>query len=312
VSAYNVKSISSNYFPKSRFSGVHKSYPYWFTGQNTAVLDYTQKFDNLYRVVISGNTDQLKQNLVTQYGDLQQTFVYQPFSGQSSQGGTGAVNEPAANAADYLYSPTDLGMVKVKILGDPAWIAQGEVFKGNDPRTFTFKAFYPDGTINFDAQEILFEIVWQRPVDYDVNGDGTMNPNRQDPNNPDNDFKFVRNGRQSYVFYATKVSSEFRSGKFEQTLDGGIYVLPRPKISQQVVDRPVSSATQTFPLSSDQRVRPATNKKDNVARTTSVPATAASSNNLMPTAPQTAPQNSGQQFSNQSNNVYRPQTVDFS
>jgi hypothetical protein len=307
VSAYNVKSLTSNYFPKSRFNGVHKSYPYWFTGQNTAVLDYTQKFDNLYRVVISGNTDQLKQNLVTQYGDLQQTFVYQPLSGQSSQGATGATNEPAANAADYLYSPTDIGTVKIKILGDPGWIAQGEVFKGNDARTFSFKAFYPDGTINFDAQEILFEIVWQRPVDYDVNGDGTMNPNRQDPNNPEDGFKFVRNGRQSYVFCATKVSSEFRQGRFEQSLDGILYVLPRPKISQQVVDRPVTLATQTFPLSSDQRVKPATGKQNNTTRTTTVPASAAQSNNRMPTAPAT-----GTQFTGQGSNLTNQSGMDFS
>jgi uncharacterized protein YdhG (YjbR/CyaY superfamily) len=55
---------------------------------------------------------------------------------------------------------------------------QGEIYRGLDPRTFNFSAFNQDGTINFDSQEILFEIVWQRPVDYDVDTTGLMDPNK--------------------------------------------------------------------------------------------------------------------------------------
>jgi len=176
VNIYEVKSLISAWFPRTQFRGVHKSYPYWFTGQNTAVLDYQQSFDNLYYTVVSGSADRLATQVTSNLTDIPR-FVYQPASGQSSQGAQGKANEPAANAADYLYSPGDIGKVKIKILGDPAWIAQGEIFRGNDPRTFSFSAFNPDGTINLESQEILFEIVWQRPVDYDVDGTGLMDPN---------------------------------------------------------------------------------------------------------------------------------------
>jgi hypothetical protein len=176
VSIYESKSIDSAWFPRTRFRGVHKSYPYWFTGQNTAVLDYQQSFDNLYQVVLSGAADAVSQSFTSNLAEIPR-FVYQPRSGQSAQGAEGATNEPAANAADYLYSPSDIGTVKIKIVGDPAWIAQGEIYRGTDPNTFNFRAFNPDGTINFDSQEILFEVVWQRPVDYDVNGTGLMDPN---------------------------------------------------------------------------------------------------------------------------------------
>jgi len=181
VNIYEVKSLISSWFPQTQFRGVHKSYPYWFTGQNTAVLDYQQNFDNLYYTVVSGSADQLATQVTSNLTDIPR-FVYQPASGQSSQGAQGKSNEPAANAADYLYSPGDIGKVKIKILGDPAWIAQGEIFRGNDPRTFSFSAFNPDGTINLESQEVLFEIVWQRPVDYDVDGTGVMNPGLMNPN----------------------------------------------------------------------------------------------------------------------------------
>jgi hypothetical protein len=177
VSIYESKSLISPWFPRTQFRGVHKSYPYWFTGQNTAVMEYQQSFNHYYFNVLSGTSDAILQDFTSNYNDMPR-FVYQPTSGQSSQGADGRANEPAANAADYLYSPSDLSKVKIKILGDPAWIMQGEIYRGLDPRTFNFSAFNQDGTINFDSQEILFEIVWQRPVDYDVDTTGLMDPNK--------------------------------------------------------------------------------------------------------------------------------------
>jgi hypothetical protein len=231
ISIYEVKSSNSVWFPRTRFRGVHKSYPYWFTGKNTSILDYQQSFDNLYVTVISGAGDTIQGDYTSALTDIPR-FVYQPRSGQSSQGADQATNEPAANAADYLYSPTDLGTVKVKILGDPAWIQQGEIYQGSDPRTFSFSPFNADGGINFDSQEVLFEIVWQRPVDYDINGDGLQDPNRYAPINSTGANPRSLTGVQSYVFYATKCQHEFRQGRFEQTLDGGLYIFPRSKQTQ--------------------------------------------------------------------------------
>lgn len=256
ISLYKVKSLISSWFPRTRFNGVHKSYPYWFTGKNNAVLEYNQNYDNLYHTVLSGSGSAMLENFTSNYSDIPR-FVYQPRSGQSAQGADGAAAEPAANAADYLYSPSDLSKVRVKILGDPAWIAQGEIFRGVTAENFNYKGFLADGTINFDSQQVLFEVVWQRPVDYDAVGDGLMNPNRTDPNSPNNTYTLVRNGRQSYVFYTISITSEFRAGRFEQILEGGLYIQERPKKSQQVVDRPVSASelgSQTFPTA-DQRPR---------------------------------------------------------
>ena len=247
VNIFEVKSMNSVWFPRSRFRGVHKSYPYWFTGRNTAILDYQQSFDNLYLTVVSGNNERIQENFTSSLGEIPR-YVYQPRSGQSSQGADEATNEPAANAADYLYSPTDLGTVKVKILGDPAWIQQGEIYRGNDPKNFNFSAFNADGSINFESQEILFEIAWQRPVDYDLDTDGLMNPNRYFRASAAGDDPARVSGLQSYVFYATRCHSEFRQGRFEQTLEGGIYIFPR---SKQTKVSSVTTGAAGFPLTTD-------------------------------------------------------------
>ena len=55
----------------------------------------------------------------------------------------------------------------VTIVGDPAWLQQGESWvhsKKGDP--FYYSAFLKDGTINFDRQQILFEISYNTPNDY--------------------------------------------------------------------------------------------------------------------------------------------------
>ena len=40
ISPYEIPNYNSKYFPVTKFRGVHKSYQYWFTGKNTAVLNY--------------------------------------------------------------------------------------------------------------------------------------------------------------------------------------------------------------------------------------------------------------------------------
>jgi hypothetical protein len=56
ISEYEVPNFDSKYFPVSKFRGVHKSYPFWFTGQNTAVLDFTANFNGLYNITVTGTT----------------------------------------------------------------------------------------------------------------------------------------------------------------------------------------------------------------------------------------------------------------
>jgi hypothetical protein len=69
---------------------------------------------------------------------------------------------------------------------------------------------------------VLFEIRWQRPQDYDIDS-GLADPYSQTQKKYNN-----RTALQSRVYMCKKVISEFRHGRFEQTLEGALYLFPIP------------------------------------------------------------------------------------
>jgi hypothetical protein len=230
VAPFRVENFNSKYFPISTFPGVHKSYPYWFTGQNTAVLDYQETFNALYALTVSGNDPKNQSNAQREAYTASMAeivkFHYDPRSSESSQQADGKSNEIGANAAEVLYSATDLKETKLKILGDPSWIMQGSVFRDVMGEVMTGKSytsgFLPDGSVNFDASQVLFEINWQRPEDYD------LSTGLADPYSVTQKKYNERLALQSRVYLCKKVVSEFRQGRFEQTLEGAIYLFPKP------------------------------------------------------------------------------------
>lgn len=231
IAAREVKNVISKYFPVSRFTGVHKSYPYWFTGENTAVLEYQENLNALYQLTVSGSdtdasaANRTRQQFTSSMSDIV-TYNYAPRSTESSSGASGKQNELGANAAEVLYSPGDLRECKVKIVGDPAWIMQGSNFREPTDEYFSGDSvstgFLPDGSIAFDNQDVLFEIRWQRPEDYDLDT-GLADPYSQTQKKYNN-----RTALQSRVYLCKRVVSEFRHGRFEQTLEGALYLFPVP------------------------------------------------------------------------------------
>jgi len=226
-------SLNSKYFPASKFNGIHKRYPYWFTGQNTAVLEYQETLNALYSITVSGNDPknsaaaQQKAAFTSSATDIAK-YNYAPRSNQTSQGQDGKINEPAANAAEYLFSPGDLANTKVKIIGDPDWIQQGSLFKEikeGENTVEVLTGFAPDGSISFETGDVLFEMVWQRPEDYNIDT-GLADPYSGAYSGNANT---TREAIQSRTYYAVKVLSEFRSGKFEQTVEGTLFQFPKPK-----------------------------------------------------------------------------------
>jgi hypothetical protein len=217
--AYNVKYIispfrlvatNSNYFTQPQYRGAQKRYNYWFTGQNTQVLSYEQQYNAAYTYVLSGGTQ-------TTANTTNAKAVYQPRSGQTSQGADLRTNEPAANLADSLYNPADLAEARLSIVGDPAWLQQGEAsFSAPGKGSFNASAFLPDGTINMDSQQILFEVVINTPTDYDLST-GLMDVNNRNTNQINNQGKPLN---ESYAYIMNECVSEFVKGKFTQNLKG--------------------------------------------------------------------------------------------
>jgi hypothetical protein len=113
--------------------------------------------------------------------------------------------------------------------------------------------FEPDGTISFDTQDVLFEIVWQRPEDYNLST-GLADPYARTSANDGG----KRQPLQSRVYQTVKVVNDFKNGAFEQTLHGSIYRFPIPGKSNTAnpsaadtssegndANRPVSTVART-------------------------------------------------------------------
>ena len=182
----------------------------------------TQDYNYLYYIVTNAKPNQDK---ITNYQQIEK-YVYQPTSGQSDQGAEGGVNEPSANAADYLYSPRDTAQIRIKILGDPAWIQQGELWSGIAGLQFNYDKFLPDGTINYEGREIQFRVNFNKPVDYDLTT-GVMDPG-QTNFGANRAQGTAGKARESNTYRAITCTSMFSKGAFTQELEGSqiFYSLP--------------------------------------------------------------------------------------
>jgi len=212
ISGYQVNDLISEFFPKARFRGVHKEYNYWFTGENTEVLNFEQEFNALYYLRMAPQ-DVLKSAGIDprrNRGQIGKTTT-QDTSDQSEVMGTGDSARPSADAASSLYSPSDQATAEIKILGDPAWIQQSELLYSNS-KGINYSPFLPDDSINYDSQEPLFRISFNLPTDYDDERTGTM---------PVRKFNQVRDsqpGSHQFVYRANRVVNTFSNGVFTQQL----------------------------------------------------------------------------------------------
>ena len=213
VTPYAIAQMTSQYFPDSRYRGVHKAYRYWFTGENTQILSYEQNYNNAYRLFLSGIGPDAQQRVTTDFRD-QNRYIYMPTSPDQATGAKNYANEPGNNGASFLYDPSSLSTVRLRIVGDPAWLQQGEVGLGVTARTFSFKPFNADGAINYDSQAVMFNVAFNTPTDYDLST-GIMDVNAPIRGKP---------RQELYTFTAVQCKSIFSKGKFEQELEGKLLI----------------------------------------------------------------------------------------
>jgi hypothetical protein len=204
--------MSSIYFNDSKYRGAHKAYNYWFTGLNTQILNYEQEYNQAYYTTLSGNSSGLASTPPTGRDQFKQTTM--ATSEQRGQGQANYVNEPADSAASFLYSIADFAEVRMKIVGDPAWMQQGEAAFGVKTGTFEFTAFGSDGSINYDSQEVTYTVSFNRPTDYDFNT-GIMNMNSASGA-----------PQEKFTYIAKSCKNIFSKGRFEQELVGSLLLVP--------------------------------------------------------------------------------------
>ena len=211
VSPYAINQMASPYFPDSTYRGAHKAYNYWFTGANTQILNYEQDYNQSYYVTLSGNPEALASAPPTGRDQFKKTYM--ATSEQRGQGQANYVNEPADSAASFLYSVADFAEVRLKIIGDPAWMQQGEAAFGVNAQTFDFKPFNSDGGINYDSQEVVFTVSFSRPTDYNFST-GIMNINSA-----------TDAPQETFAYIAKSCKNVFSKGQFTQELVGSLLPL---------------------------------------------------------------------------------------
>jgi len=219
ISRYQVNNTESGYFPiANQYRGVHKAYDYWFTGKNTEVIDFEQDYNYLYFQTMGKsmlNPPRLQHNA----RNATKRF-YEPGTAESSHGTKGGRGNASANAASILYSPSDTAKAKMTISGDPDWFAQSEVFysPGKSITDVGLGPWMQDGSVNYDASEILFSINYNTNQDYNLmNGIAEVGK--------DNYGRNIGSGipgesRISLVYQATTITTNLSSGKFTQSIEG--------------------------------------------------------------------------------------------
>jgi hypothetical protein len=211
VSPYAINQMASPYFNDSRYRGAHKAFNYWFTGLNTQILNYEQEYNQAYYTTLSGNPNALA--VPPPAGRDQFKAAYMAVPEQRTQGQANYTNDPSDSASAFLYSVADFSEVRLKIVGDPAWMQQGEVANGVNARAFEYRPFNPDGGINYDSQQVTFNVSFNRPTDYNLNT-GIMNQNSG-----------TGAPKETLTFIAKSCKNVFSKGSFTQELVGSLLPL---------------------------------------------------------------------------------------
>lgn len=177
IAPYAISYIDSEYFPNGQYRGVHKEYNYWFTGQNTEVLNY--QIDYNYTYYLAVNAPQVAEEVGKIYNWREyHKKSYQPTTDQTTINNPNKVNDGSASAAAILYSPADNALARLQILGDPAWIQNIELSPDFSAKEI-YDPFNKDGSINFNSQTVLMKVQFNTPADYNLNT-GLMIPNKAD------------------------------------------------------------------------------------------------------------------------------------
>lgn len=214
--------------PGIPYYGPHKRYKYWFTGQNSEILGYTQNLDNtFFTVAVAGlNKDQ---NTETQ-----------PGTPVALVKDANATKTDISNLQDFgkrayitsLFDPVSQANVSIKIMGDPDYLMP----ESTVPINKLYNRFYgtQDNTINPNGGQVFIEVDFKEPQDYNFRstdgiafsstGTGLMSVNEkvQFWNYP----KKVADIVEGVSYRLIKVSSKFDKGIFEQDLQCVINTFP--------------------------------------------------------------------------------------
>jgi hypothetical protein len=283
VQTYIVKNVKSDIAPQKTASNPVKKYEYLYSGKNDDILDWDLQFNTLYytamtvyknaRAVLSSKntTEEIKDSAPTSYNGVVQDpnagtpSVVQPVISQAqATAGSDAFTAREMAVADLdeslmTMSGADQLQVNLKIIGDPAYIKQDDIFYPPDafdnvqePDPGTDLRVTLNNSLRTDFGELYVQLLFKTPDDVNESTGMMFAPN-------DSKQTSVFSG----LFRVLTVTSRFSQGVFTQVLN--LIRLPRqtefdytsprvPKTNERqevdgniAQDTPVEDSASTLP-----------------------------------------------------------------
>lgn len=244
VSPKKIEDPKSANFQKAPFRGVHKKYAYYFTGENTEVLDYEQEINTQFFTVMNGDVPEPEKESGP---DVQDEGSGAP----QNKGGQGGLQADGVSGVgevtNLLYSPIDFAKSEMTIFGDPDFIQQSEIFysPGN------FSPFMPDQSVNMETSEVLYEIFFRTMQDYD---DDTGEAILQDPNLKSK-VEEEATGTKGLIYRLIKLTTRFSKGVMTQNIEGLLREFSRRE-EKRIADRQRDAEKMRKVAIADNRTRP--------------------------------------------------------
>jgi hypothetical protein len=267
---YTVYNTKTREGPQGTWTKPCKLHNYWYTGKNNDVLDFNVEFNALYYTAVTAYRENLSktQNLIedktvdaTITPESREANAVMPLgkkkivenSQQHSSSGAATVEAIALadiEASLYTTAGGDMLQAKLKIIGDPQYIKQDDVFYPPEMITLSEQVdgtgieprLIANGSLRMDQGELYIQITVKSPSDID-DATGLMKF----------DSKYSTS-LFSGMYRILTVESTFSGGKFEQTLD--VVRLPRqtslePKYPSKTANTEREAATARLFVSAD-------------------------------------------------------------
>ena len=232
---YTVYNTKTREGPQGTWTEPCKIHNYWYTGKNNDVLDFTIEFNALYYTATTAYRENLSKTQNLQIAEAknakldaaaQEANAVMPMvekqvvhnSQQQSTGGASTVHAIALadiEASLYTSAGGDMLQTKLKIIGDPHYIKQDDVFYAPEMTSITEQVdgtgieprLIANGSLRMDQGELYIQITVKSPGDIDEST-GMM---KFDAKHSVSLF--------SGMYRVLTVESTFSGGKFEQVLD---------------------------------------------------------------------------------------------
>jgi len=211
IKPFKVPYVISQYVDEPiKFPGTFKEYEYWLTGKNSEVISYNQEYKYIYYqpVPVTGGSDVVPNN--GRGTHVPRAPQGSPGATDTRQGGQNKGSQFNESVRVSLYSPADIAITTIKILGDPDFLMSGLGVNNTG-----FPQYYGKGfSINPNSGQVFIRINFRSADDYGSDGNlNILGPIRFYEADTGNNIS-----QEGLIYMVINVESTFSKGAFTQVL----------------------------------------------------------------------------------------------